>query len=87
MESYCAVMLFQDSFFVPNYSQSVKSAIYYFKKYDGDMSGALDIDEFRAMCREMNWADADIDGSLRLLDSDGDGEISFNEFLTWYGFN
>ena len=63
--------------------QSVKSAIYYFKKYDGDMSGALDVDEFRAMCREMNWADEDIDGSLRLLDADGDGEISFNEFLTW----
>ena len=36
------------------------------------------------MCREMNWADEDIDGSLKLLDSDGDGEISFNEFLTWY---
>ena len=47
-------------------------------------AGALDVDEFRSMCREMNWADEDIDGSLKLLDSDGDGEISFNEFLTWY---
>jgi Ca2+-binding EF-hand superfamily protein len=74
----------KDSFFVPSYSQGVKSAIYYFKKFDTDMSGQLDVTEFRAMCKEMKWADKDIEGSLRLLDSDGDGEISFNEFLTWY---
>ena len=74
----------KDNFFVPSYSQGVKSAIYYFKKFDVDMSGQLDVDEFRAMCKEMKWADKDVDGSLKLLDSDGNGEISFNEFLTWY---
>ena len=26
---------------------------------------------------------ADIDASMKYLDTDGDGEISFNEFLTW----
>lgn len=25
----------------------------------------------------------DIDASMKYLDTDGDGEISFNEFLTW----
>ena len=25
----------------------------------------------------------DIDESMKYLDTDGDGEISFNEFLTW----
>jgi phosphatidylinositol-3,4,5-trisphosphate 3-phosphatase/dual-specificity protein phosphatase PTEN len=74
----------KDNFFVPSYSQGVKSAIYYFKKFDTDMSGQLDVEEFRAMCKEMKWADKDVEGSLKLLDSDGNGEISFNEFLTWY---
>ena len=32
----------QDTFFVSGYSDDVKSAIYYFKKYDADMSGNLD---------------------------------------------
>jgi len=62
----------KDSFFVPAYSQGVKSAIYYFKKYDVDMSGQLDVNEFKAMCKEMNWADKDVEGSLKLLDSDGE---------------
>ena len=39
----------KDSFFVPGYSQGVKSAIYYFKKYDTDMSGSLDVTEFTAV--------------------------------------
>ena len=37
----------KDNFFVPSYSQGVKSAIYYFKKFDTDMSGQLDLSEFR----------------------------------------
>ena len=36
----------KDNFFVPSYSQGVKSAIYYFKKFDTDMSGQLDLSEF-----------------------------------------
>ena len=36
------------------------------------------------MCTEMGWDTRDIDASMKYLDTDGDGEISFNEFLTWY---
>ena len=74
----------KDSFFAPSYSAEVKGAIYYFKKFDADMSGCLDLEEFRAMCKEMKWPDAEIEASMKMLDSDGDGEISFNEFLGWY---
>jgi Ca2+-binding EF-hand superfamily protein len=62
----------KDSFFVPTYSQGVKSAIYYFKKYDVDMSGALDISEFKAVrallcCQafcspDRHWRWADVQG-------------------------
>ena len=37
------------------------------------------------MCKEMNWADKDVEGSLKLLDSDGAKQIlvsvSANNFL------
>ena len=69
---------------VPGYPKGVKAAIHYFKKYDADKSGALDVSEFTAMCKEMRWPKKDVADSLKLLDSNGDGEISFNEFLTWY---
>ena len=35
----------------------VKSAIYYFRQYDKDMSGQLDSDEFVGMCQAMGWGD------------------------------
>ena len=74
----------KDSFFVPSYSDEVTAAIYYFKKADTDMSGKLDKAEYQAMCDEMGWSGGDIEESMRYLDTDGDGEVSFNEFLTWY---
>eukprot|EP01048_Picozoa_sp_COSAG05_P019931 COSAG05_NODE_3257_length_2199_cov_26.501741_1_plen_267_part_10 len=40
----------KDSFFVQDYSENVKAAIYYFKKFDEDLSGELDQTEFVAMC-------------------------------------
>lgn len=74
----------KDKFFVSSYSEDVKAAIYYFKKFDADLSGKLDRTEYAAMCTEMGWDTRDIDASMKYLDTDGDGEISFNEFLTWY---
>eukprot|EP01045_Picozoa_sp_COSAG04_P025955 COSAG04_NODE_3504_length_2763_cov_2.549550_1_plen_281_part_10 len=65
-------------------STTVQSAIYYFKKYDTDMSGFLDQQEYSWMCQEMGWATADIADSVKALDKDGDGQISFDEYLDWY---
>ena len=74
----------KDKFFVTSYSEDVKAAIYYFKKFDADLSGSLVRAEYAAMCTEMGWDTSDIDASIKYLDTDGNGEISFNEFLTWY---
>ena len=74
----------KDSFFVQDYSENVKSAIYYFKKFDEDLSGELDQTEFVAMCKEMKWDAKSTAMSLVFLDTDGDGLISFQEFLCWY---
>jgi Ca2+-binding EF-hand superfamily protein len=74
----------KDSFFVQTYSENVKSAIYYFKKFDEDLSGELDQTEFVMMCKDMKWDAKSTAMSLVFLDTDGDGLISFNEFLAWY---
>ena len=73
-----------ETFFVKDYNDNVKSAIHFFKKFDDDMSGELDQMEFVAMCKEMGWSTKDTAMSLVMLDTDGDGMISFQEFLAWY---
>ena len=56
----------KDNFFVPSYSQGVKSAIYYFKKFDADLSGSLDRTEYAAMCTEMGWDTSGASFAFRL---------------------
>ena len=73
-----------ETFFVKEYSENVKAAIHFFKKFDDDLSGELDQMEFVAMCKEMGWNTRDTAMSLVMLDTDGDGMISFQEFLAWY---
>jgi len=110
----------RQKFFIPAYSENVKSAIYYFKKYDKDKGGSLDLKEYQvrstaacawawafstaacacstaacacstadlkeyqAMCKDMKWSTKNAKESFKMLDSDGDGTVSFNEFLTWF---
>ena len=66
------------------YTEDVTAAIYYFKKFDTEMSGKLDRTEYGAMCTEMGWDTSDIAESIKYLDVDGDGNVSFNDFITWY---
>jgi hypothetical protein len=53
-------------------AEEVKSAIYYFKKFDEDLSGELDHDEFVEMCRDMKWDAKSTAMSLVYLDTDGE---------------
>ena len=71
----------KDQFFVSSYSEDVKAAIYYFKKFDADLSGTLDRTEYAAMCTEMGWDTSDIDASIKYLDTDGDVRCTFHPSL------
>jgi len=74
----------KDEFFSGGYSDDVKSAIYYFKTYDKDLSGELDRPEFEAMCEGMGWGSDAVTETLAIMDRDGNGTVSLQEFLAWY---
>ena len=69
---------------LPELTAEVKAAIHYFRYYDTDLSGKLDLDEFAKMCTAMGWSEDEMQESMLLLDSNNDGEISFSEFVAWY---
>eukprot|EP01052_Picozoa_sp_SAG31_P016736 SAG31_NODE_1120_length_9805_cov_8.220173_6_plen_1010_part_00 len=69
---------------LPEFNDDIQAAIFYFKKYDRDLSGSISESEYAAMCSEMGWEARDIDDSKRYLAVDGNASISFNKFLTWY---
>lgn len=66
------------------YTDELRSAIFYFKKHDPDFRGTLPRADFREMCLEMGWSEADTAKSLDLLESDGDGRVSLDHYLQWY---
>jgi Ca2+-binding EF-hand superfamily protein len=60
----------------------VKKAVEMFNAYDKDGSHTLDHEEFRQVLVSMGKT-ADPEKALRSLDKDGNGKISFPEFLKW----
>ncbi|KAJ3331686.1 HIR complex subunit [Blyttiomyces sp. JEL0837] len=67
--------------------QSAKSKIrHLFDKYDLDSSGSISTNEFRQLCYDMGYflTDKELALDVKLLDVDGDGEISYEEFITWW---
>lgn len=61
----------------------VQQAVYLFKKYDVDGSQALDRHEFAQLLLDMGGKLEDLDDAMQELDEDGNGRISFPEFLKW----
>ncbi|PBJ75511.1 hypothetical protein BCY84_11090 [Trypanosoma cruzi cruzi] len=57
--------------------------------FDNDESGGLDRAEAGRLARWLNFArtDYDIDRMFCLMDTDGSGTLSLNEFLTWLSHN
>ncbi len=55
-----------------------------FAKYDVDGSGDISREELRSAARDYKLAstDAELDALLAMIDTDGDGRISFQEFIT-----
>ena len=60
----------------------VKSAIECFRSFDTDNSGTMDIAEFRQFMGSLGYPGV-IEDALAILDEDGNGVISFPEFLAW----
>lgn len=54
-----------------------------FKKFDADGNGTIEKEEFSKLMIAINCPKDKIPEALKSLDSDGDGKISFPEFLTW----
>lgn len=61
----------------------VQQAITYFKQYDQDSSGSINVNEFKKLCADLKWSVDSINKSLASLDKNNDGVIDFNEFCIW----
>ena len=57
-----------------------------FEEYDTDGSGAIDLDEFKQLIRELGMvlSEKEIRETMDRLDDDHSGEISYPEFELWY---
>lgn len=57
-----------------------------FSFYDKDNSGKIDAKEFKALCEDLkeNLTDAERAATLKKLDTNGNGVISWSEFIVWW---
>lgn len=57
-----------------------------FKEFDKDNSGYLDTKELAALCQSLGISLTihELESAILLLDSNGDGKISYNEFSDWW---
>ena len=61
----------------------IHAAVEMFKKYDTDGKDSLDVTKFRKVLEDMNEEAIDAEEAIKALDMDGNGVISFPEFLKW----
>ncbi|KAI9011297.1 hypothetical protein BC832DRAFT_550293 [Gaertneriomyces semiglobifer] len=57
-----------------------------FDKYDVDKSGEIRTAEFRNMCHQLGYhlSDEELNLAVKKLDVNGDGRISYDEFINWW---
>merc|ERR1712151_1124558 len=57
-----------------------------FDKYDKDKSGSISKAELKDICYSLGHplSDAELTIALKVLDEDGNGVISYNEFKDWW---
>ena len=61
----------------------VHQAVEMFKKYDVDGQGSLDVQEFSKVMADLNHDVTTTEAAVKALDKDGNGVVSFSEFLAW----
>ena len=61
----------------------VHKAVEMFQQYDTDGKGCLDVGEFSKVLTDLNYEADTTEAALLALDKDGNGVISFSEFLAW----
>ncbi|KAI9335950.1 hypothetical protein BDR26DRAFT_936272 [Obelidium mucronatum] len=57
-----------------------------FDRYDHDGSGSISISEFKSLCYDMGYflTDQELSLDVKLLDVDGNGTLSYDEFIKWW---
>lgn len=61
----------------------ILKAVEYFKKFDKDGNGVIEKDEFKDLMDSCGVDRSHYGDALKALDKNGDGKISFTEFLDW----
>eukprot|EP01129_Flabellula_baltica_P012153 TRINITY_DN5440_c0_g2_i1.p2 TRINITY_DN5440_c0_g2~~TRINITY_DN5440_c0_g2_i1.p2 ORF type:complete len:175 (+),score=37.17 TRINITY_DN5440_c0_g2_i1:57-527(+) len=72
------------------FSEKGKQAADYFRYFDTDKSGKLNIDEFKGLYSDLlryGLVDASStpESAIAVLDKDNDGTVEFNEYMAWMG--
>ena len=73
---------------IPTRKQAVQKPMsqVIFQKHDKDGSGSIDASEFADMCYDMGHylSPEQVEQALLAMDSNGNGEIEYEEFLQWW---
>ena len=59
-----------------------------FKAYDKDGSNSIDANELESLLQDLGWnlSIDDVRDALKILDTDGNGDIDLDEFLNWSNY-
>ncbi|KAI9344329.1 hypothetical protein BDR26DRAFT_932806 [Obelidium mucronatum] len=57
-----------------------------FNQYDKDKNGSICATEFKQICYDMGYflSDEEVQMDIKLLDLDGSGAITYDEFIKWW---
>ena len=54
-----------------------------FHEFDKDGSGAVSVDEAKSMLRQLGMPDGEVETLVAMYDSNNDGELQYDEFVSF----